>query len=73
MNDHGLRVGIEDGADEGVLEGADLDDLVDERVLRATQTLQLVAAPLPLTRIGRSHHEHFEVRLVGLSGLGVRR
>ena len=72
-DDDRLQVVVADGADDRVLERADLHDLVRERIVGATQALHLVPGALPLRVFGGRDDERFEVRLLPVAGLHVRR
>ena len=72
-DDDRLHVVVADGADDRVLERADLHDLVHERIVGATQALHLVPGAFPLRVFGGRDDERFEVRLLPVAGLHVRR
>ena len=71
VDHHRLHVRVEGRADDGVLEAAHVNDLVDERVLRPAQPAEIGARPLPAGGIGGRDDEHLEVGLVRLARLDV--
>ena len=72
--DHdGLDAVVQHGRDGGVLEAADDDHVVSERVLPAPQSHQLAAGVVPVLRIIGGDDQDVEARFRKAAAVGVRR
>ncbi len=69
----GLQPVVDHDGEHRVLEAADVDRFIVKRVLDPAQPPDLLCRVLPGRRLGRRHHQHFEVGFLCRAGIDIRR